>query len=130
MEKSTMVYCSYCGEQNEEDSEFCFKCGANLKGTPVKSAEERFEKAIEESAEQFGERMERWGEDMGKRAEKECFGLPGGGAIFGLFIGIIIIIMGLQQVLGWRIDIGPFVIIVIGLLFTAGAIYGLTRRRS
>ena len=125
-----MVYCSYCGEKNSEDTEYCVKCGANLEGLQEKRLEERFEKSIEESAEQFGKRMEKWGEDFGKRAEKECFGLPSGGAIFGLFIGIIIIIVGLQQVFGWQIDIGPFVIIIIGLLFAAGAIYGLTRRRS
>ena len=125
-----MVYCTYCGEKNAEDSEYCVKCGANLTGLPKKSTEERFEKSIEESAEKFGERMEKWGEDMGKRAEDDCFGLPRGGTIVGLLIGIIIIIVGLQQVLGWHIDIGPFVIVIVGLLFVAGAIYGLTRRRS
>ena len=65
-----------------------------------------------------------------KRKQDECFGLPRGGAIFGLFIGIIIIIVGLQQVFGWQIEIGPVVIILFGLLVLAGAIYGLTRRRS
>ena len=126
----SMVYCSYCGKKNAEDSEYCVKCGADLKDLQEKSLEERFEKSIEESAEQFGERMEKWGEDFGKRAENECFGLSRGGAIFGLVIGFIIIIVGLQQVFGWQIDVGPFVIIVVGLLFTAGSIYGLTRRRS
>jgi uncharacterized membrane protein YvbJ len=121
-----MVYCTYCGEKNEADGEYCIKCGANLKGIQKKNVEERFE----ESVEQFGERMERWGEGMGKRAENECFGLPSGGAIFGLLIGIIIIIVGLQQVFGWSIDVGPFVIMVIGLLFVAGALYGLTRKKN
>ena len=124
-----MVYCSKCGEKNLDDSEYCVKCGVNLEGSHKKSLEGRFEKSIEESAEQFGERMEKWGENFGKRAENECFGLPRGGAIFGLFIGIIIIIVGLQQVFGWQIEVGSFVIIVVGLLFVAGAIYGLTRRR-
>ena len=67
---------------------------------------------------------------MGRRREDECFGLPRGGSIFGLFIGIIIIFVGLQQLLGWNIDVGPFAIIVVGLLIAAGALYGLTRRRS
>ncbi len=58
----------------------------------------------------------------------ECFGLPRGGAIFGLFIGLIIIIVGLQQMFGWEIDIGPFAIIIFGVLVLAGAIYGLSRR--
>jgi uncharacterized membrane protein YvbJ len=124
-----MTYCTYCGEKNVADGEYCVKCGANLKGLPKKSVEERFEKSIEESAEQFGEHMEKWGEDMGKRAENDCFGIPRGGTIVGLLIGIIIIIVGLQQVFGWQIDVGPFVIIIVGLLFIVGAIYGLTRTR-
>jgi len=129
MEIMTMVYCTYCGEKNLDDAKNCIKCEANL-DLPEKSLEERFQKSIEESAEQFGERMEKWGKDFGKRAENECFGLPRGGAIFGLLIGVIIIIVGLQQVFGLNIDVGPFAIIVVGLLFTAGAIYGLTSRRS
>lgn len=27
-----MTYCSKCGTKNEEDAEFCKKCGASLKG--------------------------------------------------------------------------------------------------
>ena len=60
----------------------------------------------------------------------ECFELPRGGAIFGRFIGVIIIIVGLQQVFGLHINIGPFVTIMFGLLVLAGAIYGLSHRRS
>ena len=121
-----MPYCTKCGEKNSEDTKYCVKCGSNLDA----NLEEGFEKSIEKSAEQFGERMEKWGEDFGKKAENECFGLPRGGTILGLLIGIIIIIVGLQQVFGWQIDVGPFAIIIVGLLFTVGAIYGLTRRRS
>ncbi len=124
-----MAYCTKCGEKNLEDTKYCGKCGANLEDLQEKNLE-RIEKSIENSAEQFGERMEKWGEDFGKRVENECFGLPRGGAILGLFIGIIIIIVGLQQVFGWQIDVGPLATIIVGLLFVAGAIYGLTRRGS
>ena len=65
-----------------------------------------------------------------ERARDECFGLLHGGAIFGLFIGAIIIIVGLQQLFGWDIDIGPFVTIIVGILIAAGAIYGVSRRKS
>ena len=64
---------------------------------------------------------------MGK---DECFGLPRGGSIFGLVIGLIIILVGLQQIYGWTIDIWPLLITVFGLLIFAGAVYGLIRRRS
>jgi len=103
-----MVYCSKCGKQNEEGAEFCVDCGAALNTVT-------------------GEK--RW-DERGRRREAECFGLPRGGAVFGLFIGIMILLIGLQQVLGFNIDLGPFVIIVVGLLFVAGALYGLVRRRS
>lgn len=103
-----MVYCAKCGKQNEDNVEFCVDCGGAL----------------------YPERRGRRRDIRERRKKDECFGLPGGGAIFGLFIGIIIIIFGLQQVLGVNIDVGPFAIIIVGLLFVAGAIYGLTRRRS
>ncbi len=60
----------------------------------------------------------------------ECFGLPHGGAIVGLFIGIMIILFGLINLFGWQVDLGPFAIIIVGILIVAGAVYGLTRRRS
>ena len=65
-----------------------------------------------------------------KRARDECFGLPRGGAIFGLLIGIIIVFVGLQLVFRWDIDIGPYATIIVGILFAAGAIYGLSRRTN
>jgi hypothetical protein len=70
-----------------------------------------------------------------RRHEKECFGLPHGGAIFGLFIGIIIILVGfifVLQRMGWIEEdfelLWPFIVIIFGILFVAGAIYTLTRR--
>ncbi len=103
-----MIYCTKCGKKNEDDVEFCAECGVAI----------------------HPERSRRRRDVKEKRKADECFGLPGGGAIFGLFIGIIIIIVGLQQVFGWQIDVGPFATIVVGLLFAAGAIYGLIRRKN
>lgn len=119
-----MVYCIKCGAKNEEGTKYCAKCGANVEV----SQEEGWERRVDEWGEEFGKRAEEWGEDFGKKVENECFGLPRGGAIFGLFIGIIIIIFGLQQIFGLDIELGPFIIIIIGILILAGAIYGLSRR--
>ncbi|UCC33909.1 MAG: hypothetical protein JSW53_02595 [Candidatus Bathyarchaeota archaeon] len=61
---------------------------------------------------------------------QECFGLPYGGAIVGIMIGVIIIIAGISWLLGidiWE-NIWPFIAIFFGVLIVAGAIYGLTRR--
>jgi len=122
-----MVYCSKCGTKNEEMAEYCVKCGAKLEVSKEKSLEKR----IEKGAEEFGKRVEAWGEDFGKRAEKECFGLPHGGTIFGLIIGIIIILVGISSLAGiefWS-SFWAIIIIIFGVLIIGGAIYTLTRKR-
>ncbi|MBE0512491.1 zinc-ribbon domain-containing protein [Candidatus Bathyarchaeota archaeon] len=121
-----MVYCTKCGTKNEEDVEFCVKCGANL----WVSREKRLERRAKEWGEEFGRRAEEWGEQFGRRAEKECFGLPHGGAIVGLIVGVIIILLGVSFVLGIEIwnYLWALIIIVIGILIVAGAIYSLRRR--
>jgi len=117
-----MVYCTKCGAKNEDEASNCVNCGTPLQ---VYSSEKRdWEKEIEIRAEEFGRRAEQFG----RRMESECFGLPSGSAIFGLFIGAIIILFGLQQLLGWNIDFGPYAIIIFGLLIVAGAMYGFSRR--
>jgi hypothetical protein len=55
--------------------------------------------------------------------EDECFGLPGGNTIIGVLIGLAIIIVGASQLMGWDIDLGPFAIIVVGVLIVAGVLY-------
>ena len=57
--------------------------------------------------------------------------MPHGGVIIGIVIGLFIVILGLAQLAGQNIStyIGPFILILIGVLIVAGAIYGLSRRR-
>ncbi len=111
-EKLHMVYCSKCGTQNEDTAEYCVKCGANLRtGTYASRTYER------------------------KKMEKECFGLPHGGAIVGLAIGIIIVLWGLSTLahqMGWitqSFDLWWIVIIIFGVLLIAGAIYGMNKHK-
>lgn len=116
-----MVYCVKCGQKNEDDAEVCSKCGEPLYGS--KRATTRREDTC------FGPQEER-------RFEEECFGLPYGGAIFGIIFGIIILIFGVAWVIsttiGIEIDvwkyIGPFLVIIIGILIIAGVSYRLSRR--
>jgi hypothetical protein len=63
--------------------------------------------------------------------ERACFGLPYGGVIIGIIIGLFIVILGLTQLAGLNIStyIGPFILILIGVLVVAGALYGMSRRR-
>jgi len=60
-----MVYCSKCGSKNEDDAEFCKKCGASLTGLKMGKEE---------------------------RCEEECAGGKHGAPIFW---GILIILIGL-----------------------------------
>jgi hypothetical protein len=101
-----MVYCTKCGTKNEEDAVVCVNCKEPLMS--YKSV-----------------RRER------RRKENECFGLPHGGAIAGLVIGLIIILWGVSSVL--EIDFGnylwAFIVIIFGTLMVAGALYTMGRRR-
>jgi uncharacterized membrane protein YvbJ len=100
-----MVYCTKCGAKNEEDAVVCVNCKEPLVGRQTVKRERR-------------------------RRENECFGLPHGGAIGGLVIGLIIILVGVTSVLG--IDFGEyfwaFIIIIFGILMVAGALYTMRRR--
>jgi hypothetical protein len=66
--------------------------------------------------------------------EKECFGLPHGGAIVGIAIGVIILIWGFMSfaqqtgVITRTVDVWPIALIIFGILIVIGAIYGLSRR--
>ncbi|MEJ2271220.1 MAG: zinc-ribbon domain-containing protein [Candidatus Bathyarchaeota archaeon] len=120
-----MVFCSNCGTKNEDSAKYCIKCGQNLNLETKKSLEKR----IEEGAEEFGKRAEAWGDNFGKTAEQECFGLPHGGSIFGLIIGLIIILIGVTSIAGINIEFWPLIIIIFGILIVGGAIYSLTKRR-
>jgi len=108
-----MVYCPKCGTQNDDAAEFCGKCGANLQTGTVSSR-----------------RRER------RKAEQECFGLPHGGAIAGIVFGVIILIWGittmLQQtgIISETIEFWYIIIIIIGVLIVAGAIYSITHSQN
>ena len=106
-----MVTCPKCGTTNPDDASFCTNCGSVLN---VMEGERKRGDTC------FGQR---------ERLEDECFGLPHGRAIVGLFFGAIIIIIGLGNLFGWSIDLGPLAMIMFGILIIAGAIYGLTQRR-
>ncbi|MFB0567695.1 MAG: zinc-ribbon domain-containing protein [Candidatus Bathyarchaeia archaeon] len=115
MEWKSLVYCTKCGSKNEDDAEVCVSCGASL------HAPRRVVKRREDEC--FGSRGE-------KRFEEECFGLPYGGAIVGIIFGIIILVFGFAWLTGidiWE-NIGPVMVIIVGILIIAGVIYSATRR--
>jgi hypothetical protein len=67
--------------------------------------------------------------------EYECFGIPRGGAVVGVTIGVIILLAGviyfMQQanLISPNVNVWPFAIIIFGILVIIGALYGLSRRR-
>jgi len=108
-----VVYCQHCGQQNDDESEFCAQCGAALQGgTPAQIVRK-----------------------IGEHKDDECFGLPYGDAICGVIFGGLIIIVGLSWVLGldfstlWETAIGPYLVILFGALIVLGAIYSSTRKK-
>ena len=99
-----MVYCAKCGTKNEEGATVCVECQQPLGSYQTVRHERR-------------------------RKEDECFGLPHGGAIVGLIIGMIIILWGVSSFT--EIDFGdfwPLIVIIFGILIVAGALYKYTRK--
>ena len=109
-EKVKLVYCTKCGTKNADDAEVCSQCGASL--YPVKEERERH----------F------------RRYEDECFGIPRGGAIVGLAIGVIILLAGLiwllqeTKLISPEVSVWPFAIMIFGILIVIGALFGMRRR--
>lgn len=101
-----MVYCDKCGAKNEDESEFCSNCGAELKEGSRKR------------------------NNPNKRQRDECFGLPYGGLIVAIIFGILLVLFGLSSIFGFDIwaYVGPFVIIIVGILIVLGAIYKYSKR--
>ena len=120
-----MVSCTKCGTQNPDERKTCIQCGAPLYGVG--------EKEPERVEDECGGRRRR-GEPY-RRMEYECFGIPGGGAIVGIAIGLIILAAGviyfLQQanLISSGYSVWPVAIIIFGILLIIGAIYALGRRR-
>jgi hypothetical protein len=125
-----MVYCVKCGVKNSDDATFCVKCGKNLTSSQEKNWEER----IDAWGEDVGRHAEKWGEQFGKQLENGCFWIPRVSAIFGLIIGVIIILAGLRLLFGWNVEVfiralGSLATIIIGSVFIIFAILLLSRRK-
>ena len=121
-----MVYCVRCGVKNSDEAKFCVKCGENLNSTQ----EKKWDEQIDTWGEDVGRRAEKWGKQMERELKDECFGLPHGGAIVGIILGIMILILGFA----WLADIniwsylGPIAAIIVGILIISGVAYRYTRR--
>ena len=61
-----MVYCNECGKKNDDDAQYCTKCGNYI------AEGSAFEKNIEKAAEEFGRKAEQFGKRMEKRFGKSA----------------------------------------------------------
>jgi apolipoprotein N-acyltransferase len=66
---------------------------------------------------------------MSRHKKEECFGLPRGNAIFGLFLGLIIIVWGLNELGYLKVEMWPAIVVIFGVLVVIGALFGLTRKK-
>ena len=111
-----MTYCQKCGTKNEDDAEYCKKCGATLGGPSHKKASDK---------------------EWDKRCEDEC---SGGGRGWAIFWGVIIILVGLfiifemvfKNMLGLeimnQIEFGWIIAAVIGIFIVILGVRILTKR--
>lgn len=92
-----MVYCTKCGTQNPDDAVNCSNCGAPLNPAPYRSY-----------------RRYRAEEDM-------CFG--GRSHIWGIIIGLFIVMIGVSSLLGGNIwdKVWPMFIILTGAIIVVNA---------
>jgi len=109
-----LVYCTVCGEKNEEDAKICSNCG-----TPLYS-KGKYSKGND----CFGPREE-W--------EAECFGVPYGSVIVGAFFGMLLIIVGVLWLFSKEIAwiwsaIAPLTVILLGILIVVGVLFRLSHR--
>jgi hypothetical protein len=98
-----MVYCSKCGKKNDDDAEFCSKCGTILDNENIeKTFEEQMKKTakkLEEKAEKFGKSMDKAGKRFETRIENSFEGFQKWfdnkfkffGPLIWSFLGLIIL---------------------------------------
>ena len=110
-----LVYCTKCGAENEEDAVNCASCGEPLKEKP------RYRRVRRRRDDNlcFG--------SGGRRDDDLCFG-SGGGSKIGIFIGLMIVLAGLSQLLersfAWAsMDrLWPIPVILLGLYIVYNAL--------
>jgi hypothetical protein len=98
------VYCRRCGAENRNDAIHCVECGAALRVQSRPTRPPGYDDA--------------------------CFGLPHGGAIIGLIIGIFIIIAGISTLPG--VNLWPWIwaifLLVVGAAIVLAVLARLVRR--
>ena len=99
-----MVYCTKCGIENPDDATECKSCGASLSSPP-------------------------YGMYRRRREDDWCFGAQRSTPIWGIFIGLLIIVAGvisiLEDVYWWASwdRLWPILVIAFGLFIIYNVLY-------
>lgn len=63
-----MIYCPKCGGKNDDDAEYCIKCGiALIREKKIYKKTETENISFEKQVEDFAERVEKAGKKIGKK---------------------------------------------------------------
>jgi uncharacterized membrane protein YvbJ len=92
-----MVYCTKCGESNEEGTEYCVKCGASLTGSTKVHRSSRYDREM-------------------------CFGVPMSGSLWGILVGAVIVLWGLTELLRIDINFAAIVAVAFGAIIVINAL--------
>jgi hypothetical protein len=92
-----MVYCTKCGESNEEGTEYCVKCGASLTSRSTVYRRSRYDREM-------------------------CFGVPMSGSLWGLLIGAMIVLWGLSELVGISFNVAAIFAVVLGAIIVINAL--------
>ena len=130
-----MPYCQKCGSEVKEDMTFCPQCGAALKVEEAMPPERyRSEKAEKQEKQEKHEKREKE-EKMEKGERQEKYEKQEYGVLGPLIGGVILIIVGLlfylsvAGIFSWE-SIGPFFLIIIGVIVIMGVIIGAVMARG
>lgn len=92
-----MVYCTKCGESNEEGTEYCVKCSASLTGRSKVHRSTRYDREM-------------------------CFGVPMSGSLWGILVGAVIVLWGLTELLRIDINFAAIVAVAFGAIIVINAL--------
>jgi len=132
------MYCSKCGKEIEESSQYCKYCGTRVEGDTLESAHERLKKSSEDVSTyempkmiplDMLEKYERIVVETHPSKMGAFFNYIAGALLF-LAVGFIVLIVFNWEVFGAILIIVGLIIALIGYLKWRYTIYGLTTNRT
>ena len=127
-----MPYCPNCGVQVDDETAFCPKCGAPLKGGKpealIGQRGERWERRRDEKAEKAEKAEKHEKAEKAEKHERRSFTGPLIGGLILIFLGV----MSILQILGYRVweHTWAYFLILIGGVVIVSALYMAMKARE